>query len=190
MKIIIDGKTYELPGEWLVKSWYDMTEKYVNPESDEARKYTDLRLAAKAALRLRLGSILKAFASIFRKDDWRELQPKRGEDMLVKLHQYVTGVLLLEAKSLVLELESEPGPELEGGDTDDRAGIMGTDTGTRLTLTGARFDGGQTLYQRPDAGPLDNATRPNTALGPAPSGSGLVGDADTPEILVGDTIQP
>lgn len=188
MKIIIDGKTYELPGEWLVKSWYDMTEKYVNPESDEARKYTDLRLAAKAALRLRLGSILKAFATIFRKDDWRELQPKRGEDMLVKLHQYVTGVLLLEAKSLVLELESEP--VIEDGDTDDRTGIMDPHEGTRLTLTGARFDGGQTLYVRQDTGPLTDATRSDTTLGPAPSGGGLVGDADASEILVGDTVQP
>lgn len=178
MRLIIDGREYEFDDSFLVQRWYEMTEQYINPAREEAKKYTDLRLAAKAALRLRLSAILKAFAQIFHVDDWRTLQPKRGEDMLVKLHQYVTILLRAEAQNLELELES-----VESVESDD-TGISGGDSPTRLTLSRARFAGGQTLYQRSDTGgALNNATGPDTPALPEAPGGGLVYHADASEVF-------
>lgn len=175
MRLIIDGKPYEVDGDFFVRAWYEATAPYLSPETPEGKKYADIRLAAKAALRLRLGAILKIFATVFRVDDWRELQPKRGEDMLVKLHQYTTGLLRVEAHHLVLEMASE-----ESGSDDAATRI---DTPTRLTLARAGFDGGQTLYQRPDSG---RAFRDTTGQHPAAlasaSGGGLERDADAPKV--------
>ena len=179
MKLVIDGHEYEMDSDWLVRRWYEATAQYLNPDSAEAKKYSDLRLAAKAALRLRLGGILKAFAAIFHVEDWRELAPKRGEDMLVKLHQYVTILLRAEAQNLTLEMES--------GDSDD-TGIDGGGAPSRLTLIRAGFAGGQTIYERPDAGTLKDATGQHTATRAIAPGGGLVGDADASEVFERDTV--
>lgn len=180
MKLIIDGKAYEVDGDFLVKSWYLQSEPYVNPDKPEGKKYADLRLAAKAALRLRLPTILKSFAKIFQIDDWRELQPKRGEDMLVKLHQYMTGLLRAEANTLVVEFQSELGD----GDSHDSQGSMVSDAGTRLALTRAGFAGQQKpLYERPGAGrAITDTPGQHPALSAVTSSGRLVGDADAPEI--------
>lgn len=175
MKLIIDGAEYELDGDWLVEQWYHHTLPYLDPEAAEGKKYTDLRLGAKAMLRLRLGAILKLFAGIFQVDDWRTLQPKRGEDILLKLHQYMTILLRAEAQTLTLEMESD----LNG----DRA--LGSGADHRLTLTRASFAGGQTLYQRPIAGALPasaDTTGTDTATHAVASISGLVSDAHPSEI--------
>lgn len=178
MRLIIDGKPYEVDGDFFVRAWYEATAPYLSPETPEGKRYADIRLAAKAALRLRLGAILKIFATVFRVDDWRELQPQRGEDMLVKLHQYTTGLLRVEAHHLVVEMASENSDE-SGSDHAD----TGIRTPTRLALTSAGFDGGQTLYQRPDSGrAFRDTTGQHPALSASASGGGLEPDADPPEV--------
>lgn len=176
MKIIIDGKPYELDSDWLVEQWYHATKPYVDPNAPEGKKYTDIRLGAKALLRLHVPAILRRFANVFRVADWRTLQPQRGEDMLVKLHQYMTILLRMETHALVLELETVG----DGEDSSNAARIGGHDTATRVALARASFADGPALYERPDTRrALGDAARPDTVTGASTSGSRLVADADT-----------
>lgn len=181
MKLIIDGIEYELDSDVFVDAWYRQTLPYVDPSQEQAKKYTDVRLAAKALLRVRLGSVLKMFATIFHVDDWRDLAPKRGEDILVKLHGYIALLMRAEGQTARLEMESEA--------SDDSTGIVGHHASRRLTLTSARFDGGPTLYtragiEREDTGRTvgDGARQAIAAPGPSASGGGLEPISDAPEI--------
>jgi hypothetical protein len=178
MKLVIDGKDYELDADWLVGKWYEETVKYLDPEREEAKKITDIRLAAKGLLRIRLSAVLKIFAKIFNVPDWRDLQPKRGEDLLMTLHSYFALMMRAEAQNLVVETETEPD-------------VLGDHTGTRLTLVRASFGEAVELYQRPDTGrQVSQSARPDTAALPEAAGSGLERDADPTEILVRSPLQP
>lgn len=183
MKLIIDGKEYEMDGDFFVYHWAKMARPYIDPNAPEGKKYTDARLAAKGLLRLRLKSILQAFAGIFHQD-YHELEPQRGEDMLLKLHEHMTRLMRMEANGLVLEMESAPVLE----EYHDSQGLVDAHAGSSLTLTRAYFAGGQEIYnsaiERPDTGrTVGNISgqEPAVAL-PVPSGGGLVSDEDAPEI--------
>lgn len=179
MKLTIDGTEYEIDSDFFVDAWYRATLPYVDPSQEPAKKYGDIRLAAKGLLRLYLKSVLKTFALIFHIDDYRQLEPKRGEDVLVKLHGYLALLMRAEGQHLTLEMETE--------EPHDSARLLGDGALPRLALTRAAFDGGQEIYraiQRPDTGREvgDDSRSQFAALGPGPSGGRLVSDADTPEI--------
>lgn len=178
MKLVIDGKEYEVDSDFFVDAWYRMTLPYVDPSQEPAKKYGDIRLAAKGVLRLYLKSVLKTFALIFHVEDYRELAPRRGEDVLLKLHGYVALLMRAEGQHLTLEMETEQ--------SHDRARLLGNGEGTRLALTRASFDGQREIYaiQRPDTGgQVGDTARPEpAALSASPSGSGLESDEDAPEV--------
>lgn len=186
MKFIIDGKPYEMDSDFLVDAWYRVTLPYIDPAGAHAKKFADIRLAAKALLRVRLGFILKIFADIFHVDDWHTLAPTRGEDVLVKLHGYLYLALLMRAEGQHIILELESGKESGKESSHDCAGIVGTNAGDSLTLTRAYFDGGQEIYsiKRPDTGgQVGNGIGQTLALASASaSSSGLVADEDAAEI--------
>ena len=193
MRLIIDGREYELDGNFFVDRWIANTAPYVDPDAPEGRRFSDVRLALKVLLRTRLSSILKLFAGVFHVDDWRTLRPARGEDTLMALHSYVALLMRAEAQNLILEMVTTTAsneslltaPHEQGtGDSDDTQRRLGNDAPTRLTLTSARFVGvAKALYERPNTGrQVGESTGQHPALGPITSGGGLVTDAQPPTV--------
>jgi hypothetical protein len=106
MRIIIDDKQYELDSDSLLEIMKHDVEKYLTPGFPEAEKYGAERIAIKAAIRPWLGKILAPIAKILGKDNWRDLKPEKGDDLLLSIFYHMRDAFAIVLDNSILELES------------------------------------------------------------------------------------
>jgi len=129
MRVELDGRTYDVDLTPFVEMYAAKTRAYLDPHSETAFLKPAERLALKALLRPRQTAILQAFAQLLCVDDWQDLKPDKGEDLLLLLHEYVIQVLRAEVANISVTL----GPA-EGGNDES---LSASDADARRRITGA-----------------------------------------------------
>lgn len=128
MRIVLDGRTYDVDLGPLADLYAAKTREYLDPQGATPVLKPAERLALKALLRPRQTAILQAFAHLLCVDDWQSLKPGKGDDLLLILHDYVVQVLRAELANISVTLDPV-------GDSDES--LFESDTGARRAVTGA-----------------------------------------------------